>query len=84
MRKVYCNKMLYLDETIGDILQALHDKDLYDNTLIAMTTDNGGMPFWANDNDNNGSSMIVSYGCNIPYRAGKTTLLKVGLKALDY
>eukprot|EP01084_Bolivina_argentea_P227463 384153_1 len=80
MRRIYCDKMVYLDESIGKIINVLHENNLYSNTLIALTTDNGGMPYW--DNQNTQYPFILSYGCNLPYRAGKMTLFEGGVKGI--
>jgi len=41
-RKRYCSMVLLTDDVIGNILDALNRMDLYRNTLIVFTTDNGG------------------------------------------
>merc|ERR1712228_274016 len=74
MRRIYCDKMLYLDESIGKIVNTLKQNGLYENTLIAFSTDNGGMPYWLNQNTP--FEQALSYGCNYPYRAGKATLFE--------
>ena len=79
-RQTYCNKVVYLDETIGVLISKLKELNLYDNTLIGFTTDNGGMPHWLN-----GTSqyiMAVSWGCNWPFRGGKATLFEGGIKGI--
>jgi len=80
MRKIYCDKMLYLDEAIGTVVSTLKAKGLYDNTLIALSTDNGGMPYWLNQNTP--YVMALSWGCNLPLRAGKATLFEGGVKGV--
>lgn len=42
LRKRYCTLLLLTDDVIGNIMSYLKDNDLYDNTLIVFTTDNGG------------------------------------------
>lgn len=39
-----------LDEGVAEILQALKDKGVYDNTLIWFVNDNGGATYWNYDN----------------------------------
>lgn len=39
-RSYYAN-MTLMDEKIGEVIQALKDKDLYDDTMIVFTTDHG-------------------------------------------
>ena len=42
MRHIFCGMVLALDEGVGNISKALKAAGLYDNTIIALTTDNGG------------------------------------------
>ena len=63
---------LYLDEIIGKIKSNLISYNIWDDTFIFFSTDNGGMPYWSTTNGN----MVVSYGCNEPLRAGKATLFE--------
>ena len=41
-RKLYCLNVLALDQSIGSIVTELKSNNLWDNTLIVFTTDNGG------------------------------------------
>ena len=53
-RKQYCENIVAVDNSVGSIVSTLEENDLYDNTLIVFTTDNGGM--------------FSSGGCNYPLR----------------
>jgi len=44
-REYFCNKVKYLDYSWGILIDYLHDNDLYDNTIIFITTDNGATPY---------------------------------------
>merc|ERR1712091_271430 len=44
MRFIYCTKISYLDDTIGEFVQSLVEAGMWDNTLMFFSTDNGGMP----------------------------------------
>jgi len=77
-RKIYCNKMQYLDNTILDYVNAFKAYDLWDDTLVIFSTDNGGMPYW----EDKPNSPVVSYGCNMPHRAGKATLFEGGVHGI--
>jgi len=56
----------HLDHNIGTVIKALKEQDIYDNTLIIFTSDNGGhLP----DNANNGF-----------YRDGKQSMYEGGLR----
>lgn len=56
----------HLDNGIGQVIQALKDYGVYDNTLIVFTSDNGGL---LRDEANNG-----------PLRDGKQSVYEGGLK----
>ena len=83
MRQIYCNKILYLDEIIGKVKNLYEDYDLWDNTILLLSTDNGGLPNWYDDDSLHlFSEMTRSYGCNLPYRGGKLTLFEGGIKGI--
>jgi len=46
-RRWYAGMTTYWDECVGNITQTLKDKGMYSNTLIVLTTDNGGPTYWA-------------------------------------
>eukprot|EP01084_Bolivina_argentea_P278741 476341_1 len=79
-RRIYCYKMSYIDYIIGEIIDLYKDNGLWDDTLLIISTDNGGIPNWSTDSDTN--PILLSYGCNMPYRAGKATLFEGGIKAI--
>eukprot|EP01084_Bolivina_argentea_P015801 29607_1 len=79
-RQTYCNKIVDLDNTINDMINLYKEYKLWDDTLLIITTDNGGMPFWSD-------TITVtsrSFGCNMPYRAGKATLFEGGVKGVGF
>lgn len=41
-RRLYAAMVLYMDAAVGEIVQALKDRGMYDDTLIVFTADNGG------------------------------------------
>mgnify|MGYP000359393812 CR=1 FL=1 len=41
-KRTFYGMATFLDETIGNVTQALHDKGLWDDTLIVFSADNGG------------------------------------------
>eukprot|EP01084_Bolivina_argentea_P015802 29610_1 len=79
-RKSYCEKMVALDNTINDMINLYKTYGLWDDTLLIVTTDNGGMPYWSDDDN----PIVVSWGCNMPYRAGKLTLFQGGVKGVGF
>ncbi len=56
----------HLDQGIGQVVKALKETGLYDNTLILFTSDNGGQ--------------LGDGAINAPYRAGKGTMYEGGLR----
>ena len=50
----YCQNIVAVDNSVGTIVDTLKQNDLYDNTLIVFTSDNGGM--------------YGAGGCNYPLR----------------
>ena len=41
-RKLYCYNILAVDQAIGEIVEALKTNDIWDDTLIVFSSDNGG------------------------------------------
>lgn len=41
-RRYYAAMTLYMDDMVGKVVQALKDKQMYEDTLIIFTSDNGG------------------------------------------
>ncbi|EEC13636.1 hypothetical protein IscW_ISCW010889, partial [Ixodes scapularis] len=39
-----------LDESLGDVFEALFEADMLDNTILVMSSDNGGLPFGQESN----------------------------------
>jgi len=72
-REYYCNKVKYLDYAWGVLIDYLKNNDLWDNTLIFMTSDNGALPYTHQDH-------WSDWGCNWPLRSGKVTNFEGGIK----
>jgi arylsulfatase A-like enzyme len=69
-RQMVCAMATHLDDAIGNVTQALRDANLWDDTLIVFTSDNGG--------PTNGDELTSSN--NYPLRGGKNTLWQGGVK----
>ncbi|XP_019860668.1 PREDICTED: arylsulfatase B-like [Amphimedon queenslandica] len=69
-RKIFCGMMLALDEGISNITSLLQTKGLLDDTIIILTTDNGGQTAL-------GSS-------NWPLRGNKATVFEGGVRGISF
>jgi arylsulfatase A-like enzyme len=69
LRQTYCAMVYRLDQNIGNIMKALHEKGLERNTLVVFISDNGGP-----------ANSISNGSINAPLRGQKTTLLEGGIK----
>ena len=65
--RVYAAMIRSLDRGVGQVLQALHDNGLEENTLVMFTSDNGGAGY------------IGLPEVNSPYRGWKITLFEGGI-----
>ena len=71
-RDTYCSMVTYMDRKIGEITATLKDLGQYDNTLIILSSDNGGcMPG-------------ENRGCNWPHRGGKHHLFEGGVQVTGF
>jgi arylsulfatase B len=88
-RRVYCAMVLELDDAIGDLIHHLKQDSskLWDNTLLIISTDNGGMlpctrdPKAAMEDPTLPIPRPGGLGSNFPLRGGKTTLFEGGVRA---
>lgn len=51
-RRLYAAMTMYLDDSIGAVMEAMKAKDMWDNTLVIFTSDNGG-PIYIGGSANN-------------------------------
>ncbi|XP_064610401.1 arylsulfatase B-like [Liolophura sinensis] len=70
MRRGFAGMVSALDDAIGNITKALQEHGLYNDTLFAFTTDNGGWVQWG--------------GNNWPLRAGKLTIYEGGTRGVAF
>ena len=67
-RDIYKAMVLDMDDAVKDIVKSLKKNDLYNDTVIVFTTDNGG---------------AISHGAsNWPLRGTKGTMFEGGTKAV--
>jgi arylsulfatase A len=70
----YAAMVASLDENVGRILQRLDDLKLAENTVVILTSDNGGLDI------PNAKSNRIAPTRNAPYRSGKGTLYEGGIR----
>merc|ERR1711998_492903 len=81
-RCTLCKMAKNMDDELGSIVDALKAKGVWDNTLLWLTTDNGGMTTgFRADNQDNGPWSASS---NWPLRAGKGTLFEGGVRGVSF
>ncbi|XP_053603791.1 arylsulfatase J-like isoform X2 [Plodia interpunctella] len=74
-RRTLAAMLKKLDESIGNIVEALLNKDMLQNTIIAFVSDNGGMT--TGDPD-----YSVNYGSNWPLRGFKMSPFEGGIRVV--
>ena len=70
-RRTYAGMVAAMDEAVGQIVAALDEKGLGDNTLVVFSSDNGGPQ----------PGLVTSNG---RFRAGKTTLYEGGVRVAAF
>lgn len=76
-RTTLCSMASRLDDTVGRLVAMLKSKNLWQDTLIFVSSDNGGMTHW-------GEGFPASASSNFPLRGGKTTLFEGGVRAVSF
>jgi len=70
----YASMVYAMDENIGRLIQALKEKNLYENTTIIFTSDNGGLSTLLKDYNKPGPTSVL------PLRGGKGWLYEGGIR----
>eukprot|EP01090_Pellita_catalonica_P001971 TRINITY_DN11665_c0_g1_i1.p1 TRINITY_DN11665_c0_g1~~TRINITY_DN11665_c0_g1_i1.p1 ORF type:complete len:534 (-),score=84.01 TRINITY_DN11665_c0_g1_i1:340-1773(-) len=76
-RNIYCAMLAAVDNSLELLVNKLKAKGMWDDTILIVTTDNGGMP------DAPGA-FPASAGVNYPLRAGKGTVFEGGVRAIGF
>ncbi|RZC32788.1 Sulfatase domain containing protein [Asbolus verrucosus] len=71
-RQKFAAMMSKLDDSVGDVVNALAKKNMLENSIIVFSTDNGGVPVEFGDNA----------ASNYPLRGVKATLWEGGLRGV--
>eukprot|EP01084_Bolivina_argentea_P013690 25674_1 len=75
IRWKYCNLMQELDASIGQLVNKLKEKEMWERTVLVFTSDNGGLMCY-----DVGSVNTCSGSVNLPLRGGKGTLFEGSLR----
>lgn len=70
----YAAMVASLDENVGRVLQVLEERDLAENTVVILTSDNGGVDIPVRMSGDNPPTS------NSPFRSGKGTLYEGGIR----
>eukprot|EP00658_Telonema_sp_P-2_P047968 TRINITY_DN3650_c0_g2_i2.p1 TRINITY_DN3650_c0_g2~~TRINITY_DN3650_c0_g2_i2.p1 ORF type:complete len:447 (+),score=97.73 TRINITY_DN3650_c0_g2_i2:191-1531(+) len=71
-RRLYAAMVKYMDEKLGMFVEALHQKGMWDNTLMVVSSDNGG-PIYE-------TGPIAGGANNIPLKGGKLSDWEGGVR----
>ena len=83
-RRTLCTMTSEVDTAVGEFVQMLEAKGMWNDTILWVTTDNGGMttgPRWSKDDVSNRAWSTAS---NFPLRGGKTTLFEGGVRGVSF
>lgn len=69
-KRTYCGMTNFMDEAMGNITKTLKSRNLWDNTLLVFTADNGGC--------------LDAAGDNTPLKGGKFSDLEGGTRVLAF
>ena len=67
-RQLYCLNMMAVDQLFGEVVEGLKQNDLWEDTLIIFSSDNGGT--------------YSGGACNYPYRGGKAGFFEGGVRTI--
>jgi len=83
LRYDYCCMIGDMEYLVETTIKSLNEHNLYDDTIVIFTTDNGGMVPFAKEED---GELIwpSSSGANFPLRGSKTNLFEGGVRATTF
>jgi len=83
--RTYCGMLVELDGAVARMIGTYQRLGLWNNTLVLVTTDNGGMVNFANQTSEPATpDWPASVGCNWPLRGSKGTLFQGGVRGMAF
>ena len=73
-RRKFAGMLTKLDESVSDVIEALNQENMLQNSIIVFTTDNGGPA----------AGFDVNYASNWPLRGVKDTLWEGGVRGAGF
>eukprot|EP00966_Prymnesium_polylepis_P183299 4247991-Prymnesium_polylepis.1 len=81
-RHTLCTMVSNVDSAIGSFVQMLKAKGMWENTVLWLTTDNGGMTYGVKADS--AQPVAISSSSNWPLRGGKATLFEGGVRGISF
>ncbi|XP_014255519.1 arylsulfatase B-like [Cimex lectularius] len=75
-RRTYAAMVSKMDDAVGELVEALKDKNMLDNTIILFLADNGA--------PSSSKAIFPNWGSNLPFRGAKETLWEGGVKSSSF
>lgn len=85
-RRAYASMVNFCDSAVGDMVDALKTKNMWENTILVVTSDNGG-PIYAgfeSGNRNKPLEWLFGGASNLPLRGSKTSEFEGGLRVKSF
>lgn len=83
-RKILCEMMQYFDYRLGMLESLLKTLDLWKNTLIVVSSDNGGGFFGFDPDDKDFFFLLSGFGTSLPLRGSKGTTFDGGVRSAAF
>ena len=77
---VYAAMVELLDESVGNLIEGMKERDLLDNTVIIFTSDNGGLTGAVEAVPELDNYMMGVHASNYPLKGGKVQLWEGGIR----
>ncbi|QIF03653.1 arylsulfatase [Roseimicrobium sp. ORNL1] len=81
-RRLFAASATHMDAAIGEVVSALENQKLRENTLLIFTSDNGGIhkAYKGNNYPEPDPSLAAGFSSNLPLRGGKGDMFEGGMR----